>query len=652
MRETTAIAFCRLLTILTVLTALAASAPAAALAQGGERIALFRSDIVVAPSGAVTVTETIDVVAAGNQIKRGIIRDFPTTYKGRHGETVTVGFEVLDVRRDGNAETFKTERRANGVRVRIGNKDVFIPPGAHRYTIVYRTNRQIGFFEDFDELYWNVTGSDWTFVIERALVTVTLPEGAEVVNWAAYTGQPGERGEDFETAYEPSGPAMALATTRRLEPGEGFTIAVAWPKGFVAEPTASEAAANLLLDNASLAAGLVGLVLLLAYFLIVWGRVGRDPAKGAIVPEYEPPDGFSPAAARYVTRMGFDNEAFTAAIVNMAVGGFLTIEEDEDADYTLIKTGETADLAPGERALARKLFSHGKKTIQLEQKNHKRLQKAQKALRESLKNDFEKAYFLKNTKYFLPGLGITLLSLVLIVVFADQPLFPGFMAVWLTVWTFGCYGLVAKAYDSWRLVLIRGKILYIVPAIFITAMSVPFLTAEAFVFLKFAEFVTLPAALALAAILLVDAAFYDLLKAPTRLGRRVMDRLEGFELYLSVAEKDRMNFHNPPERTPELFERFLPYALALGVEQAWSEQFDRVLAVASQDPGRANSGYRPRWYSGNRFHGGRLSDFASSLGGSFSGAIASSSTAPGSSSGSGGGGSSGGGGGGGGGSGW
>ncbi|MFB3054552.1 MAG: hypothetical protein ACE1ZY_04435, partial [Alphaproteobacteria bacterium] len=83
-----------------------------------------------------------------------------------------------------------------------------------------------------------------------------------------------------------------------------FTIAVAWPKGFVAEPTASEETANLLRDNASLAAGLVGLVLLLAYFLTVWGRVGRDPAKGPIMPEYGPPDGFSPAAARYVTRMG------------------------------------------------------------------------------------------------------------------------------------------------------------------------------------------------------------------------------------------------------------------------------------------------------------------------------------------------------------
>ncbi len=184
----------------------------------------------------------------------------------------------------------------------------------------------------------------------------------------------------------------------------------------------------------------------------------------------------------------------------------------------------------------------------------------------------------------------------------------------------------------------------------VVAPALPFIVANVFVFLQFAEFVTLPATLVLGAVLLVDAAFYDLLKAPTRLGRRVMDRIEGFKLYLSVAEKDRMNFHNPPERTPELFEKFLPYALALGVEQAWGEQFAGVLAAAGQDPSR--SGYRSHWYSGRSFSGGGVTDFAASLGGSFSGAIAASSTAPGSSSGSGGGGFSGGGGGGGGGSGW
>ena len=141
--------------------------------------------------------------------------------------------------------------------------------------------------------------------------------------------------------------------------------------------------------------------------------------------------------------------------------------------------------------------------------------------------------------------------------------------------------------------------------------------------------------------------FGHLLKAPTLQGRKVMDQAEGFKMFLSVTEKERMNLLNPPDQTPELFEKYLPYALALDVEQKWSEQFSTVFEKLA----KAGTAYHPYWYGG--MHGGfRVNDFSSNLAGSFSNAISSSSTPPGSSSGGGGGGFSGGGGGGGGGGGW
>jgi len=151
-------------------------------------------------------------------------------------------------------------------------------------------------------------------------------------------------------------------------------------------------------------------------------------------------------------------------------------------------------------------------------------------------------------------------------------------------------------------------------------------------------------------VIVTNALFYYLLKAPTAQGRKFMDQMEGFKMFLSVSEKDRMNMLNPPEKTPELFEKYLPFALALDVENKWAEQFSDVFERLAQQ----GAEYHPMWYSGgswNRFQTGR---FANSLGSSFSGAIASSAVAPGSSSGFGGGGGgfSGGGGGGGGGGGW
>ncbi|HSO08296.1 MAG TPA: DUF2207 domain-containing protein, partial [Pelomicrobium sp.] len=139
--------------------------------------------------------------------------------------------------------------------------------------------------------------------------------------------------------------------------------------------------------------------------------------------------------------------------------------------------------------------------------------------------------------------------------------------------------------------------------------------------------------------------FGVLLKAPTVAGRKTMDAIEGFRLYLDVAEGDELKLAGAPRKTPTLFELYLPFALALGVEQRWAEKFADVFAAAG-------SAAAPAWYHGDRFDPERLASFSSSFGGSLDSAISSAATAPGSSSGSSGGGSSGGGGGGGGGGGW
>jgi uncharacterized membrane protein len=142
--------------------------------------------------------------------------------------------------------------------------------------------------------------------------------------------------------------------------------------------------------------------------------------------------------------------------------------------------------------------------------------------------------------------------------------------------------------------------------------------------------------------------FYVWLKAPTRAGRKLLDKLEGFREYLDIAEQDEMNLKNPPDKTPQLFEAYLPFAMALDVEQHWAERFSGVFAHLA-DKGQA---YQPVWYHGSHWHVTEPAGFAGIMGSAVSSAIASSSTAPGSSSGGGGGGFSGGGGGGGGGGGW
>jgi uncharacterized membrane protein len=186
-------------------------------------------------------------------------------------------------------------------------------------------------------------------------------------------------------------------------------------------------------------------------------------------------------------------------------------------------------------------------------------------------------------------------------------------------------------------------------AVFFTLFALPFVAAEVFVLVMLYKYAGLPVFLIMAAAIGSNTVFYHLLRAPTRAGRQLLDRIEGFKMFLSAVEGQRMNTMTPPDRTPELFERYLPHALALEVEQKWAEQFSEVLAHVRQAKGR---GYSPSFCTGAGFGDLSAGAFASSFGSSFSSAVSSSSSAPGSSSGSGGGGSSGGGGGGGGGGGW
>lgn len=624
--------------------------PAAAQSAASERILSYHSDIKINYDASLSVTETIAVVASGDQIKRGIYRDFPSKYRDHLGNRYNVEFKVKEVLKDGLPEKYHFKALNNGVRVYIGDKDTLLAPKQYVYTIMYETNRQLGFFKDFDELYWNVTGNGWVFDIEKASASVELPPGAREndIKVDGYTGASGAKERNFTAAIDYYGRA-AFETTQALSPREGLTIVVSWPKGLVKAPDLQQKLIYFMNDNRSVLAGLICLLALLVYYLTVWMYFGRDPEKGTIIPLYGPPDKLSPASARYLMKMGYDNKTFTAAVLSMAVKGFLVIE-DAHGSYTLRKTAATVPSLTGEEEeLARKLFLHD--TFELHNRNHAVIRGAMANLQRSLKNQFERSYFVTNMVYFVPGLLFSIVMVLICALFdvTEKTPIAIFMCFWLTIWSAGVGAMLQNIFLLWKGVVRGGK--NIGAAVALSIFAVPFLIGEAagIGFLAYATSITVIGVL-LSAVFL-NLLFYHLLKAPTFMGRKMMDRIEGFKMYLSVAEKDRLNLLNPPENTPELFEKFLPYALALDVEQLWAERFSGVLNAASVD-GRQ---YHPAWYSGSDWMRHGAGGFSSHLGDSFSNAIASSSHPPGSSSGGGGGGgggSSGGGGGGGGGGGW
>ena len=336
------------------------------LAQADERILAFHSDVRVFPDGVIEVTETIKVRAEGQQIRRGIYRDFPVEYEDRLGNTYNVQLEPQAVLRDGQPESFHTVRSGRDMRTYFGRSNYFIEHGVHTYVFRYRANRILGFFEQHDELYWNVTGNEWAFPIDKASATVRLEFDAprDSLFVEGYTGRLGSKAQDYGRFLDDQG-NVQFAANKSLPPAHGLTVVVGWPKGFVDEPTHIDRIGWLLKDNRNLLAAVGGLLLLLAYYIPVWRKHGKDPEEGVVVTRYEPPKGFSPASLRYIRQMYYDNKVMTAAIVNLAVKGYLTIKNKDDT-HSLHKNAASnalAPLAPGERELYEALFAEAGFTL-------------------------------------------------------------------------------------------------------------------------------------------------------------------------------------------------------------------------------------------------------------------------------------------------
>ena len=404
------------------------------------------------------VVETIRVVSAGNQIRHGIYRDFPTSYTDRLGNRYVVGLDVSAATRDGIAEEFRVEDQANGKRIYLGRANFLVPSGEHTYTISYTTTRQLGFFADHDELFWNVTGNGWIFPIDRSSATVRLPENVPVgeVHLGGYAGPQGSLSQELSFTRQADG-SYAFAASRPLRAREGLTILLTWPKGYVAAPTGQDKLRYFLQDNRDAVIAAAGLLAIFLYYAIVWSLVGRDPAPGPIVAQYEPPPGFSPAAIRYLVRMSYDNKAFASAVLDMAVKGYLKIKEEEGI-YTLTRTEKGREaLSPEELSAADSLFGN-QSSVLLRNENHTRISEAMQALKTWLKNTEYKTYFVTNGQYMVPAVALSII-MMLAIIFSQAPMKIGlaaFLSLWVSLWSIGVTGLLSLSFHLWKTALAGG----------------------------------------------------------------------------------------------------------------------------------------------------------------------------------------------------
>ena len=586
---------------------LAAALPAAA----EEFISSYHSVVDVAKSGQLTVTETITARAESNRIKRGIFRDFPLYALDGNGNRTKVGFDVLSVERDGSKEDWRTESIDGGIRIYTGHADRLLPVGDHIFQITYTTDRQIRYFDGYDELSWNVTGNGWQFPMREISATVSLPQGVAPTGTAVFTGRLGAKGKDARALTE--GNEVFFASTRPFYQGEGMTIAVKLPKGAVDAPSASQERSWWLQDHLGLLISGIGLLVVLAYYYKAWASVGRDPAEGLIVPRWDPPEGVSPALINYIDNRGFSGEGWTAisaTMLELAVKSYVVLEDLKKSIVIRRTDKKIEDSLPvGQRTLLSSIGAPGD-SLTINKTNGVKVQKAGDDFRAGIEKEHRGKYYRSNFAYIVGGLMLSI-TIILATLFTgnfDENEIGGMIAlVFTSVFLAVGATIFGKMRKSAKSLMSRiGSIFVMAVAGFAAFTTIASLLATLFLDHTYDNGSLAVGAIGL--IVLINMLFLFLMGAPTPLGRKLMDGIEGLRLYLTVAEKDRMNMQGAPQMSPQHFEKLLPYAVALGVEKPWSQAFETWLATAKAGE------YSPGWYSGNYSNfSGRIGGFSSSM---------------------------------------
>ena len=490
------------------------------------RIADFHDSVVVAKDGSSVVTERLSIAFTGSY--QGIHRYIPISYRGPEGENYELFLQVLSVK-DENGNALKWEKKTQNRNLAL---TIYVP-GANDATrvveITYLVRNGSRFFADYDEFYWNVTGTEWPVPIDHASATIVLPAEASGLRAQAFTGAYGSSAREATATV--NGNRVEIETTTPLGMRAGLTADVYIPKGILEPPGTGTKIGWFLRSNP-----IVFLPLLtFAVMFGLWLWRGRDPDPGiSVAPMYEPPLKMTPAECGTLIDDSLDPRDISATLVDLAVKGYLKIEDKttegllmkhHDYAFHLQKTDRAAwqELQPHERALLSKIFGASGDQVALSD--------------------------LKNSFY-------TVLPMLKQDVFANLK-------------QRGLYSVDPDSAHSY------------------TALALAVIAIVTFLAAKFGGLDLFSSgvmtAICIGLTVVIAFLFGRIMTAKSAAGAQAWVQIKGFEDFMSRVEGDRLR------RMPsDTFEKFLPYAMALGVEAKWAKAFASL--GLDQAP--------PSWYVG------------------------------------------------------
>ncbi len=567
-------------------------------AQAEERVLSFDVTAAMQNDGAMVVTERIRVIIEHKLIRQGITHAFPVKelYDGK--KLRHYGFELLSVTLDEKKVNYYQNDLGYASGIAIGKEGVGAPLGEHTYEIRYKTTGHVRPMQDRDEIYYNVMSSNWEFPVDHVSFTLQLPGGDEntFIETVAYTGGHGESGSDYIVEGK-----HTIRTTRALKPGEGLTVAMAWKKGLVTLP--DESLANIM--GANRTSALIGIFSIILLFFGASRYIIRlGPKSVAVVPLFSPPDGMSPGYMASLKSMAYQGRMLHADLVWAAVNGLFRLDARDKKNILLRKSEYREEpkrmKSGGEWArkqceeLAGEFFFGLRGEVNLRDKDGKELAADAFEHLEKKYSKQQKGFWKHNYIPVVPGLILLVGLLCWVMKYIYSPMLDigadyggpfGYLAIMSMVFFLiglSIYGLrkAVRVYDGLR----RLALLILLPLMLVGVLATLWFLSSGDWFFMFM----------LAAIM--GMATWFVANPPgilSKKGRERYAKVQGLEMYIRTAEKNRLAKLNAPEDTIEKFEELLPYAVALGCADAWQKRFDTVLA---------DMNYAPDWAETNGGH--------------------------------------------------
>jgi len=566
-----------------------------------EKIEEFLARIEINKDGSIFVKESI-LYDFGQELRHGIYRTIPL--KG-------IKIKVLEVVDEfNNPYPFQLIKDNDSLTIKIGDPNKTLS-GRHKYNISYQVFNAIGFFEDHDELYWNVTGNEWKIPIEKAEAEVLVPEGIsrENLKIECFTGIFGSKEKDCQILVKENGEVW-FETNKSLNPGEGLTVALGWQKGIVKGPGFFQRISPLIINFWPFLVPIFAFI----YLFQEWLRKGKDPKiKKPIIVEYEPPDNLRPAEISLVAKQKVEPFDIAATIIDLAVRGYIKIKEVKRGlfgrkDYMLINLADTekaTDLKMYEKELLARIFKN--KTVVFVSELKNKLYKDFKEIAEMVFSEISpRNYYFSNPEKAKKEL----------IDVADKIIIALFLIVLLLHALVPIIGIILATPTP-------HTIYHDISNVLISVVS-----SNSFLNLMFGGVISV----------FLFWFFSHFMPKRTLAGTEVYRKILGFKEYIKTAEKYRAQFYEKEN----IFEKYLPYAMIFGLTEKWAKAFEGIY----QKP--------PSWYEGEFGPTFKVGTFSASLNSCFSSLANSFSSRGGGAgvSGFGGGGFSGGGGGGGGGGSW